>query len=112
MVVPSLPPGPGGQRPDLGLLSKEPLRRTALDARKAFVNTLSDADRALLEQRLAERLNMAASTITQWPRVPAERVLAVEAVTGISRYDLRPDVYGPAPKRRKIADAPACGRIP
>jgi len=55
MVVPSLPPGPGGQRPELGL-SKEPLRRAALDARKAFVNTLSDADRALLEQRLAEHL--------------------------------------------------------
>jgi 5-formyltetrahydrofolate cyclo-ligase len=37
-------------------LSKEVLRRTALDARKAFVATLSDANRALLEQRLAESL--------------------------------------------------------
>jgi 5-formyltetrahydrofolate cyclo-ligase len=37
-------------------LSKESLRRAALDARKAFVSTLSDADRARLEQRLAERL--------------------------------------------------------
>jgi 5-formyltetrahydrofolate cyclo-ligase len=37
-------------------LSKEVLRRTALDARKAFVATLSDAERALLEQRLAENL--------------------------------------------------------
>ena len=37
-------------------LSKESLRRAALDARKAFVRTLSDADRALLEQRLAEHL--------------------------------------------------------
>ena len=37
-------------------LSKEALRRTALDARKAFVATLSDAERALLEHRLAERL--------------------------------------------------------
>jgi 5-formyltetrahydrofolate cyclo-ligase len=37
-------------------LSKESLRRAALDARKAFVSTLSDADRALLERRLAERL--------------------------------------------------------
>jgi 5-formyltetrahydrofolate cyclo-ligase len=32
------------------------LRRAALDARKAFVLTLSDADRARLEQRLAEHL--------------------------------------------------------
>jgi 5-formyltetrahydrofolate cyclo-ligase len=37
-------------------LGKEALRRAALDARKAFVRTLSDADRALLEQRLAEHL--------------------------------------------------------
>ena len=37
-------------------LSKEALRRAALDARKAFVATLSDAERALLERRLAENL--------------------------------------------------------
>jgi len=58
MVVPSppFPPGPFGPRPEMPPLSKESLRRAALDARKAFVSTLSDADRALLEQRLAERL--------------------------------------------------------
>jgi 5-formyltetrahydrofolate cyclo-ligase len=32
------------------------MRRTAMDARKAYVATLSDGDRALLEQKLAERL--------------------------------------------------------
>jgi 5-formyltetrahydrofolate cyclo-ligase len=37
-------------------LGKETLRRLALDARKAFVRTLSDADRALLERQLAEHL--------------------------------------------------------
>jgi 5-formyltetrahydrofolate cyclo-ligase len=37
-------------------LSKEALRQAALEARKAFVRTLSDADRALLERQLAERL--------------------------------------------------------
>jgi 5-formyltetrahydrofolate cyclo-ligase len=37
-------------------LGKEALRRAALDARKAFVRTLSDGDRALLEQRLAQHL--------------------------------------------------------
>jgi 5-formyltetrahydrofolate cyclo-ligase len=35
---------------------KEALRRTALDARKAFVATLDDASRTRLEQKLAERL--------------------------------------------------------
>lgn len=34
--------------------------------------------------------------ISQWTRVPAERVLDVERLTGISRYALRPDVFGPA----------------
>jgi DNA-binding transcriptional regulator YdaS (Cro superfamily) len=36
------------------------------------------------------------STVTRWAdrRVPAERVLAIEAKTGISRHDLRPDIYG------------------
>jgi 5-formyltetrahydrofolate cyclo-ligase len=37
-------------------LSKETLRHAALDARKAFVATLSDAQRAKLEHRLAEHL--------------------------------------------------------
>src|SRR5919107_3308944 len=55
MVVPS-PPFLPGPRPDMDALSKESLRSAALDARKACVSTLSDADRARLEQRLAERL--------------------------------------------------------
>jgi 5-formyltetrahydrofolate cyclo-ligase len=37
-------------------LSKETLRRAALDARKAYVRTLSDADRARLEHSLARHL--------------------------------------------------------
>jgi len=58
MVVPSppFPPGFFEPRPEIEPLSKEALRRTALDARKAFVRTLSDGARARLEQRLAENL--------------------------------------------------------
>jgi len=56
MVVSRHPPFSPGPRPEMEPLSKEVLRRTALDARKAFVATLSDAERALLEQRLAEHL--------------------------------------------------------
>lgn len=39
------------------------------------------------------------SVIANWRtrgRVPPERVLEVESVTGISRHDLRPDIFGPA----------------
>jgi len=43
-----------GPEPDP--LSKESLRRLALEARKAFVATLSDGERALLEERVAEHL--------------------------------------------------------
>ena len=31
----------------------------------------------------------------QWRRVPAERVLEVERLTGVSRHELRPDLYPP-----------------
>ena len=60
MVVPSPPFPPGGRpiqaRPEMEPLSKESLRRAALDSRKAYVRTLSDAARFLLEQRLAHHL--------------------------------------------------------
>lgn len=55
MVVPSPPLFPG-PRHEMEPLSKEALRRAALDARKAFVRTLSDAERTRLEHRLAEHL--------------------------------------------------------
>ena len=55
MVVPS-PPFPPGPRPPFPDVTKAAMRRTAIDARKAYVATLSDGDRALLEQNLAERL--------------------------------------------------------
>lgn len=34
--------------------------------------------------------------VSQWKKVPAERVLDVERITGISRHSLRPDVFGDA----------------
>jgi len=59
MVVPSPPFSPGPRShmgPEMEPLGKEALRRAALEARKAFVRTLSDADRAMLERKLAEHL--------------------------------------------------------
>ena len=56
MVVPSPPFGPSEPLPEMEPLSKEALRRAALDARKAFVRTLSDAERERLEQTLARHL--------------------------------------------------------
>lgn len=56
MVVPSPPFEPLQPRPEMEPLSKESLRRAALDARKGLVRTLSDAQRAKLEQKLAQSL--------------------------------------------------------
>lgn len=50
---------------------------------------------------LAQKLRIRPGAISQWDKVPAERVLAVEAATGVSRHALRPDVYGPAPRARR-----------
>ena len=52
------------------------------------------------QSELARRIGVRQGYIWKWLRskkVPAERVLAVEAATGISRHTLRPDVFGPAP---------------
>jgi len=43
---------------------------------------------------LARHLNISRSAIAQWQQVPVNRVLDVERITGISRHDLRPDIYG------------------
>ena len=48
---------------------------------------------------LARKIGISQPSISNWPRVPAERVLAVEAATGIDRAILRPDLYAQAPSR-------------
>src|SRR5258708_19788933 len=46
---------------------------------------------------LARKIGICQPSISNWSRVPAERVLAVEAATGVSRATLRPDLYGEHP---------------
>jgi TorA maturation chaperone TorD len=46
--------------------------------------------------RLARRIGISQPSVSNWLQVPAERVLAVEAATGIERAVLRPDLYEPA----------------
>jgi TorA maturation chaperone TorD len=45
---------------------------------------------------LARRIGISQPSVSNWTRVPAERVLTVEAVTGVGRATLRPDLYGEA----------------
>jgi len=53
--------------------------------------------RAGSQAKLADGLGVGQTAISNWlnrqKRVPAERVLAVEQLTGVSRHMLRPDLY-------------------
>lgn len=65
---------------------------------------------------LARSLGISQPAISSWKRVPADRVLSVEAMSGISRNDLRPDLYPhPTPARTvgesEIVIAPAIDEI-
>lgn len=42
---------------------------------------------------LARAVGVSQPAISSWSRVPADRVLSVEASTGVSRSELRPDLY-------------------
>jgi TorA maturation chaperone TorD len=46
---------------------------------------------------LARKIGIAQPSVSNWSHVPAERVLSVEAATGVSRAVLRPDLYGEHP---------------
>lgn len=67
---------------------------------------ISPLDRAIAhfesQQALADALEIRSPSISEWRkrgRVPAERCRAIEHATGgaVTRYDLRPDVFGEAP---------------
>lgn len=54
---------------------------------------------------VADELGVDISTVSQWLRrgnIPAERVLALEAATGVSRHILRPDIY---PRKERVQRA-------
>src|SRR5206468_9154462 len=46
---------------------------------------------------LARKIGIAQPSVSNWLRVPAERVLSVETATGVSRAILRPDLYAEHP---------------
>jgi DNA-binding transcriptional regulator YdaS (Cro superfamily) len=60
--------------------------------------------------KLARQLGITRQAVEQWRGrvVPPEHVLVIEKITGVSRYDLRPDIYGapPADIDRKKLEAP------
>lgn len=71
------------------------------------------------QQAFAELIGVSQPTVSrmlnQSKRIPAEYVLRVEAATGVSRHDLRPDIYprdaSPIPVAVVAEAAPVCGPI-
>jgi len=55
---------------------------------------------------LAEKLAISPQALSQWQRVPSARVLEVERITGVSRHELRPDLYpvDDLPDAKDVAD--------
>ncbi len=45
------------------------------------------------QAEFARLIGITAQAVSQWDEVPPLRVLAVERVSGVSRHDLRPDLY-------------------
>jgi TorA maturation chaperone TorD len=57
---------------------------------------------------LARRIGISQPSVSNWSRIPAERVLSVEDATGVDREILRPDLYGKQPGGRgEIEDVDA-----
>src|SRR3954447_20053947 len=54
---------------------------------------------------LARKIGISQPSVSNWARIPAERVLSVEAATGVSRTILRPDLYGNEPAAAEGVDA-------
>ena len=56
---------------------------------------------------LARRVGISQPSVSNWDRIPAERVLAVEAATGVARHVLRPDLYDSQPAVEEVDAARA-----
>jgi 5-formyltetrahydrofolate cyclo-ligase len=111
MVVPSPPFDPSQPRPGIEPLSKESLRRAALDARKAFVRTLSDAQRARLEEKLAQNLTSlfaGVSVVAGYHPLGSEisPLLAMEEARAVGAIAAFPCFANPAKPFRFLAGDP------
>src|SRR5450631_2719627 len=59
---------------------------------------------------LARQIGISQPSVSNWTRIPAERVLLVEASTGVDRKVLRPDLYGPPEQNQEATDDVALAR--
>jgi len=80
------------------------LRRRSVSLSVLSMSNLTGMERLRAERglmaRIARELGLRSSAVAVWVRVPAERVVEVERITGIPREQLRPDLY-------RVSDSPA-----
>jgi DNA-binding transcriptional regulator YdaS (Cro superfamily) len=43
--------------------------------------------------RIARECGITRAAVVKWEKVPAERLVVIEKVTGIPRHELRPDIF-------------------
>lgn len=55
---------------------------------------------------VARKIGIKYQSVQEWiarGQIPAQRVIEMEKLTGVSRHRLRPDVFGPRPPRKLAA---------
>ena len=82
----------------MGYTIRQGLRSCQGHGKTIFVDSKTKADVLKVASRgeIARRLNINLSAVSRWfsrGRIPAERVVALETITGVSRERLRPDLY-------------------
>jgi TorA maturation chaperone TorD len=70
--------------------------------RDAGLNRAIDAAGGVAQ--LARKIGIAQPSVSNWNSVPAQRVIAVEAATGVSRKLLRPDLYSELAVEEDVVD--------
>jgi TorA maturation chaperone TorD len=70
---------------------KEELKRVSVTMRDAGLQQAINAAGGISE--LARKIGIAQPSVSNWSRIPAERVAAVEELTGVDRALLRPDLF-------------------
>jgi TorA maturation chaperone TorD len=59
---------------------------------------------------LARKIGISQPSVSNWGKVPAQRVIAVETATGVSRNQLRPDLYSESSLSGELLDSVEAAR--
>lgn len=62
------------------------------------MDTKAIIDQAGGPAAVAKLFGISSQAVSQWKTIPVDRVLRLEEASGVSRHEMRPDVYGPPPE--------------